>query len=308
MGGSNMDDRKMIDNALCRLNQDYLDLRSSREYIIGEKICKFIDAIKHLNLSAFSRAFRNSCANRKIRQYNKKNENFLTYNEDIITKGKIAVYTCLVGDYDILDEPVYCPPNIDYFIVTNLDIPNTSMWKKIDVNDFGEVQYLDNTKKSRYAKILPHRIFKNYEYSIYIDPTFLIVGDLSKYIKCVGGIPFASNWHSQRNSIYDEAEVCIIMGKEREDIIHKQIKKYRDDGMPENFGLIECNMLVRKHFDEKCIRLMEDWWKEYLTWGRRDQLSLPYVIWKNGYTMHDIGFIGSNVRANPSLRISWHKH
>ena len=34
---------------------------------------------------------------------------------------------------------------------------------------------------------------------------------------------------------------------------------------------------------------MEDWWKEIEKYSNRDQVSLPYVLWKNGYQIGDVG-------------------
>ena len=33
---------------------------------------------------------------------------------------------------------------------------------------------------------------------------------------------------------------------------------------------------------------MEEWWDEYIKFSKRDQLSLPYVMWKNGYSFNDV--------------------
>lgn len=36
---------------------------------------------------------------------------------------------------------------------------------------------------------------------------------------------------------------------------------------------------------------MEEWWNEMEKYSKRDQLSLPYIIWKNGYSFEDVGII-----------------
>ena len=40
----------------------------------------------------------------------------------------------------------------------------------------------------------------------------------------------------------------------------------------------------------------------------RDQLSFPYVLWKNHYCIDDIGFLGNNLRACPKLIIKSHNN
>ena len=36
---------------------------------------------------------------------------------------------------------------------------------------------------------------------------------------------------------------------------------------------------------------MDEWWEQIEMYSRRDQLSLPYVIWKNGFEYQDVGII-----------------
>ena len=40
-----------------------------------------------------------------------------------------------------------------------------------------------------------------------------------------------------------------------------------------------------------------------LSGSGRDQLALPYIIWKLGYHMSDIGSLGNNLFLNPKFRI-----
>jgi len=42
------------------------------------------------------------------------------------------------------------------------------------------------------------------------------------------------------------------------------------------------SIIFRKHNSDNIIKLMNDWWEELNTQTKRDQLSLAYVLWKNG--------------------------
>ena len=44
---------------------------------------------------------------------------------------------------------------------------------------------------------------------------------------------------------------------------------------------------------------MEKWWDEYLRFPTRDQLSLPYVVWKYGFDKAQIMILGNDVEMNP---------
>lgn len=44
---------------------------------------------------------------------------------------------------------------------------------------------------------------------------------------------------------------------------------------------IECNFIVRDHSSSKlCAEIVEDWWKVFNWFAKRDQLSLPFVLYK----------------------------
>lgn len=296
-----------IDEALCKLNKEYLEVKSSSEYNIGLKIKKLIYALKEGNFKAIQTAINHKAIHKRLKPYFKKNDVFYTFDKTVFTNTRIAVYTAITGNYDLPIEPLYVPQNVDFYIVTDMEISANSVWKKIDINLIGKISRMDSTRKARFAKIHPHLFFKDYEYSIWIDSNFKAVGDLSKFIKCIGKeIPFASNWHPDRNSIYTELDACVMRKKDDESLLKKQVEFYKKEGMPDDFGLIETNMIVRKHMDCRCISLMEAWWEEIRRWSKRDQLSLPYVIWKQGYSMKDLGFIGNEVRENTSVQVVLH--
>lgn len=296
------------DEALMTLKKEKRKIITSKEYRAGVAIYRFFDTIKTFNIKRLKYYWNRNKISKRQRPLNKPNMVFTTWDNKIETNGKIAVYTCITGNYDQPIEPLFATDSLDFYIVTDMDITKSSRWKKIDVNSFDEIAQLNNVEKSRYAKLCPHKVFPQYEYSIYLDANFRVVADIGKYIKCVGKLPFASNWHPERNSIYDEAEACIIAGRGDPMIIRKQMQAYRDEGMPDNFGLVHCNMLIRRHNDERLKKVMDDWWSEFLKWSKRDQLSFPYVLWKNGYTMKNIGFIGVNVEENPSVELLVHNN
>ena len=64
--------------------------------------------------------------------------------------------------------------------------------------------------------------------------------------------------------------------------------------------MTENGILFRKHRDNDAIKLMNAWWEEYCNGGRRDQLSLPYLIWK-----HDINVV--TVTEGPRININYFK-
>ena len=83
-------------------------------------------------------------------------------------------------------------------------------------------------------------------------------------------------------------------------IINSQVERYRKDGYPENNGQARNTVLVRRHNDKMIIKSMEDWWLEIKYGSKRDQLSFPYVAWKNNLKFN---FINEDIDNNPWVKL-----
>lgn len=202
-------------------------------------------------------------------------------------KGRIAVYTVLVGGYDTLRRPKFIDAKCDYYCLTDdLNIKS----------DIWNIKYLDNsdgldcTRLSRLPKILPHVFFPEYEESIYVDPNLEIRASLVEYISTYRmERPMLCMKHIWRDCIYDEADECIRLSKDDQDVIEHQMQFFRKKGFPKHYGLTQNSVLYRRHHDKTVIRVMEDWWEIVRTGSKRDQLSFNYVCWKNDF-QYDLAF------------------
>ena len=74
--------------------------------------------------------------------------------------------------------------------------------------------------------------------------------------------------------------ICKNLKKDTGANIDSQLERYRKEGYPEGNGLVQSNIVIRKHNSESCIKLMEAWWKEIYEGSHRDQLSFNYALWK----------------------------
>ncbi len=198
-------------------------------------------------------------------------------------RNKIVVYTAIVNNYNPLRNPAHIDPEIDYVCFTDqpkwFALTNNTIWKG---RPFPKSN-LDPTRANRQVKLLPHRFFPEYDYSIYVDGSIRIIGDIRALLEKYAYPSMLSFNHPLRSCIYEEGQVCIEMRKEDPQVITRQLDMYRSEGFPENFGLIEGGVLIRRHNDPTIIKLMEEWWHELLTQSRRDQLSFPYVAWRSGF-------------------------
>ena len=104
--------------------------------------------------------------------------------------------------------------------------------------------------------------------------------------------------HPERQCLYDEQERCIDYNKDDPTRILQQVNRYHAEGYPRNNGLAECNVIVRRHNHPGVIKVMCDWWREIENGSRRDQISFPYVLWKNGMRYCQLNNGIGNVRTD----------
>lgn len=225
------------------------------------------------------------------------------------TKGlKIAVYTCIVGHYDQLLEPQYEEPGIDYYVFTDIDCPASSVWKKIDITQFEEYKALTPTQLNRKIKMLPFMYLPEYDYSLYVDGNIMIIDAISPMIQEMGHHVFGVHYHRTRDCIYDESTRIAYLRKANMTTVNKQIEEYKRNGFPRHYGLYENTILIRNHRDEGVCHLMETWWEEYQKYPTRDQLSLPYIIWKTNYDRNKIHILGKNIDKSTRFKRIKHYH
>lgn len=221
--------------------------------------------------------------------------------------GRIAVYTSIFGNYDSLIQPLYKSEYCDYYAITDQDIPNNGIWKKIDTSKIDGFDELDNYQKSKYCKMFPHILFPEYEYSIWVDGNVQIVADVVPLVDRLEEERFMGTFGNPlHNCIYTEALYNIYQGYAKTSELEKQIEEYKKEGFPKNYGMREFSIIVRKHNESQCVKLMDKWWNQVNTYTMRDQISLPYILWKEGKTIDTIQLLGQNWRWNP--RFMWYPH
>lgn len=224
------------------------------------------------------------------------------------TQLKMAVYTCIVGHYDNLIEPEYVEPGIDYYVFTDMECPASSVWKKIDITQFEEYGKLSPTQLNRKIKMLPFKYLPDYDYSIYVDGHVEIQTTISPVIAEMGNCSLGVHYHRRRDCIYDETTRIAYLRKADMTTVNKQIDEYKRDGYPRHYGLYENTILVRNHRDEGVRHLMDIWWEEYQKYPTRDQLSLPYIIWKTNYDRNKIHILGNNIDKSTRFKRIKHYH
>lgn len=151
----------------------------------------------------------------------------------------------------------------------------------------------DNRKSARYYKTLIPELFDEYEFSIWVDANVrLAVSPIEAVERWLGNSDIAAIKHLTRSCLYNEAKECIGVGKGSRAKIAAQTRFYRNEGMPERWGLPSTRCVIRRHNDV-IAQLNESWWREIEKYSVRDQISLPYIAWKLGISWNIIPGIRS---------------
>lgn len=210
---------------------------------------------------------------------------------------RICLYSAVFGDYDVIREPVRQSVDCDYLLVTDRPemAPKGSLWKVVALDTFGFFP-MHPRLVARYVKIMGHEFFRflsrlhydvdlhSYDHVVWVDGCVRITSPdfVSFMIGSIGTQGIAMIRHPERDCIYDEAVKCTRMAKSRDLPVLEQAEHYRAQGYPAHNGLMATTVFARDMRARELDAVIADWWEEILNWTYRDQLSLPYVLWKRG--------------------------
>lgn len=214
-------------------------------------------------------------------------------------KGRVVVYTAIFGGKDKLQE-VRRMPGVDFVCFTDDDNLRSKTWKIIKVNG----PYADPRKNAKLYKVLPHRYFKDHDYSLWVDGTHVPIVDCRYLVhQFLNRDDMALFAHRKRKCVYQEMEACVNYNKADRQIVKKQEEKYKREAYPADHGLAECTVILRRHQSPKVIKAMEDWWQEIESFTLRDQLSFNYIAFRHHLSY---ALLPGNVHENPFFSFSPH--
>jgi len=181
----------------------------------------------------------------------------------------IVVMSACFGGYDTV-----CPPQVGgarFMLFT--DGEGCPGWETRRVAPQPTPQ-----RTARYCKVLAPGIeadviiWHDANLSLKVEPWVLV----DEWLE--GGADFALFRHPGPDCIYEEAAICKHKGKDRPEIIDRQMARYRAVGLPEHCGLGETTVLARRN-TSLAQRFAAAWWSQIRDGSVRDQLSFDYVRW-----------------------------
>ena len=198
--------------------------------------------------------------------------------------SELVVYTAITGKFGNKLRPpqIEADPKgrrVRFVAFVSRDHPNAGPWEQR--SPVWE-HHRDARRTARWHKLHPHKLFPEADYTLWIDGNQqAVINPWQLVDHYLSGMVLASYKHPERDCIYDELEACVRRRKDDEQVMRGQVEHYRRQGYPAHRLLIETTVLLRPNTD-LARDLNERWWEE-LRWNSlRDQLSLPYVLWRMG--------------------------
>ena len=205
-----------------------------------------------------------------------------------IKKEKV-VYTCNIGNYDIMFPQKFFNQEWDYVYITD----NPTLLKDQYRNGWKIIPPIFNSGAPQQMhlvhKINAHTMFSEYKESLYIDANInLISNKIFEEIKNHPNNLILVQGHQVPISIYEYIDKTVD-----DDIIDfnkLMLIKYllRSNIHKKNIELIDSNVIYRKHNSE-CIRtVMMQWYSDIINLNMPEKLSLMYNLKLNNIDLNNI--------------------
>ena len=313
-----MDYSKNFFESVERRNAEFNNLLYGAEYLKGLQVNNLMRVVTKLDFKFLADAVRLKIADKKLKKYQKEKKNqselhgISAYESYQKLKDKsIVIYTCISGGYDTLKEPLLEFDNVTYICYTDdaakIKQAGHTKWLIRQIPDDISEKY-NGILTNRYLKMHPKELFPDADYAVYVDGNIGIQSFPGFYVTRTDvhtGIAIFS--HSQRQCAYAEAQVCISRRKGKSKGIEHKMERYDKSGFPRDYGLYECTVIASDLQNTLSIEIMDKWWKEFLhSKSFRDQLSLPYVMWRSGMDFADIGCLGENIFDDCRITVYGH--
>ena len=227
----------------------------------------------------------------------------------VVKPDRIAIYTCIVGGYDELQQPRVVEDGFDFICFVGrgeAHAGRVGVWEIRELpEDFG-----DAALNARWPKMHPHRLLPDYGCSVWIDGNVaLLDGTLYQAARAKrdAGVKYSGVAHPDRDCCYAEARKCFDMKYLSAFGLLRVWLILALRGMPRHAGLMENNLIFRRHNDPQIVALDELWWRQLRRLSRRDQLSLMWCLRRLGVSRDYLLPPGQNTRNHPGFKYLLHK-
>jgi len=242
---------------------------------------------------------------RRLRNLSVYKKDISNYMKTKVSRKKIVVYTAYSKGYDTLKLPEMIDPSFEYVCYT--DDPDADGFGVFDIRPFPLVVDGDSARTIRYPKTHPHVLFADYDLVVWIDTSIMLTGDIKPLLNTFlrSKYSLGSTPHPERVSLEEEYRACINFMKDDPKIMRQQIDAYKKEGFePKSFA--ENGVLLFKPGSKELGRALDTWWKQILTFSKRDQLSFSYAVDSHNLSWFKLTEKPNNMRNHPDLVIADH--
>lgn len=182
---------------------------------------------------------------------------------------KLAVYSVITNDYDTPKSPSI--RGVKHYLFTDNPDVIAPGWEIV------EIDKTDDQRLQRKIKILGHPLLDEYDVTIYVDGSIQLLPRIKDVLRRYrSGMVIGK--HPRRNCVYAEGLEVKRQEKAPPALVDAQIMEYFKANYPANNGMWDSCILIR---DKSCKEMNELWHKKLEEHSHRDQLSLPWALWKH---------------------------
>lgn len=194
---------------------------------------------------------------------------------------KFLVLTSITDGKDKLIDPPKVFDNCDYIAFVDKEY-DVKVWEQRPVLKFSSLDKYFNRRNAKTYKILSALMFPQYEYIIWEDGNHQLKMDPQLIIDEYGADSDILLFkHPDRKCTYEEMQAVSHWQLDNRELVEAQFRYYKSLGVPEKLGLYEMSTFIVKTSDAtKEFQLM--WWEQINKFSSRDQISLPFCLWKMG--------------------------
>ena len=187
---------------------------------------------------------------------------------------RLAAICAIYGGFDLI-PPV--PEGVDDAVLVT-DVPVRSGWRNVV-----EPSDLHPRLAAKRPRVRPD-LYTDCDASLWMDGSVHVLDD--RFIRLVRDLLDRHDlvlWDhpEDRDCMLQEAQHCYGWPKYRDGPLLEQAAHYLREGMPEHFGLWATTCVARRH-TERMAALGDAWLAEMERWTIQDQVSLPYLLWREG--------------------------
>ena len=168
---------------------------------------------------------------------------------------RIAIYTCIIGGYDELQQPRVLEDGFDFICFVGRGEKTEERDGVWEIRELPE-SFGNPTLDARWPKMHPHLLLPEYACSVWIDGNVaLLDGTLYRAarIKAAAGVKYSGVTHPDRDCAYEEARKCLDMKYLTVFGLLRVWLFLALHGLPRHAGLMENNLIFRRHDDPDIV-------------------------------------------------------